>query len=125
MKIKFFLSSIFLLILTFLFSLPCDHNLTCSGSWMSWLQYPGLWFLIEIPLATLAFTLSIEKYKFWIKLTGIFFVITMILVFISPEFDSAIFSIDKESMNWFFVGLYSFVSMVYFLVQLIKNRKMS
>ncbi len=123
MKKKFIFLPIILLVLVFVFSLPCDKYLTCEGRAMDILQYPGLWFLILIPLSLLALTLTDEKHKFWLKFTGIFFAISMVIVFLLPEYDSAIVSVDRELGNWFFVGLYSFISIIYFIIQFVKNKK--
>lgn len=116
---------IVLLVLTFTFSLPCDKYLTCEGKAMDVLQYPGLWFLILIPLSLLALTLNDQKHKFWLKFTGIFFAVSMFIVFLMPEYGTGIVSIDRELTNWFFAGLYFFISVVYFIVQFIKNQQQS
>ena len=123
MKKKFILLPILLLALVFIFSLPCDKYLTCEGNAMNILQYPGLWFLILIPLSIFSLILNDQKHKFWLKFTGIFFLISMFIVFLTPEYGTGIVSIDRELTNWFFVGLYSFISIVYFIVQFFKNRK--
>lgn len=122
MKKKFIILPIFLLALVFIVSLPCDKYLTCEGGAMSILQYPGLWFLILIPLSVITLILSDQKHKFWLKFTGIFFMISMFIVFLTPEYDSGIVSVDRELINWFFVGLYSFVSIIYFIVQFTKRK---
>ena len=123
MKKKFIFWSVFLLALTFVFSAPCDKYLSCDGKLSNILAYPGLWFLILIPLSLLALTLNDQKHKFWLKFTGIFFAISMFIVFLMPEYGSGIVSVDRELTNWFFVGLYSFISIIYFIVQFFKNRK--
>lgn len=123
MKKKFIILPIVLLILTFALSLPCDKYLTCEGKAMDILQYPGLWFLVLVPLSLFALTLNDQKHKFWLKFTGIFFTISMIIVFLMPEYGTGIVSVDRELTNWFFVGLYSFVSIIYFIIQFLKKRK--
>ncbi|MCX6752687.1 MAG: hypothetical protein NTZ87_04300 [Candidatus Nomurabacteria bacterium] len=123
MKKKFIILPIFLLILVFVVSLPCDKQLTCSGPLSNYVNYPGLWFLVLIPLSLLALTLNDRKHKFWLKFTGIFFAISMFFVFLIPETARGIMlNPDRESANWFFVGLYSFISIIYFFVQFFKNK---
>lgn len=123
-KIITIVSPIFLLVLTFILSLPCDKYLTCDGKAMDILQYPGFWFLVLIPLSLLALTLNNIKHKFWLKFTIIFFVISMFIVFITPETSRGLMlNPDRESTNWFFVGLYSFISIIYFIIQFIKRIK--
>lgn len=122
MKKKFILVPITLLILVLLLSAPCDKYLSCRGDMMDVLAYPGQWFLALIILSIFALTLSDQKHKFWLKFTGIFFVIGMFFVFAMPEYGTGIVSIDRELTNWFFVGLYSFISVIYFIVQFFKTR---
>jgi hypothetical protein len=124
MKKKIIILPIFLLALVFVFSLPCDKYLTCQGKAMDILQYPGLWFLILIPLSLLALTLNDQKHDLWLKFTGIFFVVAMFFVFIMPETATGIMlNPDRESTNWFFAGLYVLISIIYFIAQFFKNRK--
>lgn len=112
-----------LLAVCFLLFLPCDTDLYCEGMFSNIIQYPFVWFVISIPLSLFALFLNTEKHKFWLKFTGMFFVISMVLVYLMPEYDPGIFSVDRELTNWFLAGLYSFVSIIYFTVQFIKDRK--
>ena len=122
MKKKFPLYIFIVFVLDILFSLPCDKNLACDGPSATYLSYPSLWVLLLIPLSFLALTLNDQKHKFWLKFTGIFFAISMLIVFLMPEYGTGIVSIDRELANWFFVGLYFFVSIIYFIVQFVKNK---
>jgi hypothetical protein len=123
MKKKFVLLVIILLIITLGFALPCHGNLICTGPTTDYLQYPFLWFLVFVPLSLLALTLNDQKHRFWVKFTGVFFVISMFIVYIMPEYDPGIVSLDRELTNWLFVGVYSVISLVYFVTQFVKNRK--
>ena len=124
MKKKFVILPIVLLALVFLFSFPCDKNLTCTGKAMDVLQYPGLWFLVLIPLSLAALILNDQKHKFWLKFTGVFFVLSMFLVFLMPEIAGGVMlNPDRESTNWFLLCVYSLLSIIYCLTQFIKNRK--
>lgn len=107
-----------------LLSLPCHGNLVCSGpSTSTHFSHIGLWLLILIPLSLFSLTLNNEKHYFWVKLTGILFLISMILIFLLPEYDRGIVSIDRELANWFFAFVYSVVSIGYFIFQYFKGRK--
>ncbi len=124
MKKKFILLTLVLLIGSFSLFLPCDKDLYCHGYFSEVMQYPFVWFLALVPLSLFALTLKDEKYKFWIKFTGISFIIGMFFVLISPETARGIMlNPDKELVNWFFAGLYTFISIIYFIVQFIKNRR--
>ncbi len=125
MKKKIIFLSILLFIAGFLMMMPCDEQLSCNGPLSNYVGYPLLWFLVFIPLTLLALTLNDQKHKFWLKFTGIFFALSMFIVFLTPEYDPGIVSVDRELINWFFVGLYSLISITYFVVQFFKNRKSS
>ena len=123
MKKKFPILIFVVFIFIILFSLPCHGNLVCTGPALTYFEYPSFWILILIPLSLLALTLNDQKHKFWLKFTGIFFAISMFIVFLVPEYDPGIVSVDRELTNWFLVGLYSSISVVYFITQFIKNKK--
>ncbi len=124
MKKQTILLSFLLFIVGFLMMMPCDKQLSCNGSLSNYVGYPLLWFLVFIPLSFLALILNDQKHKFWLKFTGIFFAISMFVVFLMPEVSRGIMlNPDRESTNWFFVGLYFFISIVYFIVQFFKKDK--
>lgn len=123
MKKKFPLYVLAIFVLDILLSLPCHGNLICTGPAANYLEYPFLWVLILIPLSLFALTLNDQKHKFWLKFTGIFFIISMVIVFLTPEYGTGIVSIDRELINWFLAGLYSFISIIYFIVQFFKSKK--
>lgn len=123
MKKKFIYFVVGIFVLDILLSLPCDKDLYCTGPASGYLDYPFLWVLVLIPLSLLALTLNDQKHNFWLKFTGIFFAVSMIIVFLMPEYDSGIVSVDRELTNWFFVGLYSFISIVYFIIQFLNKSK--
>ncbi len=125
MKKKFIYFVVGIFVLDILLSLPCHGNLVCTGPATTYLSYPFLWVLALIPLSLLALTLDDSKHKFWLKFTGIFFAISMVLVFLMPEYGSGIVSIDRELTNWFLVGTYSTISLINFLVQFLKGKKQS
>lgn len=124
MRKKFIILPVILLILIFVFSLPCDKSLTCEGRAMDILQYPGLWFLVLIPLSLFALTLDEKKHLFWLKFTGIFFIVSMFLVFLTPETDRGIMlNLDRETTNWFLVVAYFLISIIYITIQFFKKKK--
>lgn len=122
MKKKSILLIVLLLVVSFLLFLPCDKDLYCEGMFSKTVQYPFVWFVILVPLSLLALTLNNQKHKFWLKFTGVFFLISIFIIFLQPEYGTGVVSIDRELTNWFFAGLYSFISVVYFIVQFFKTR---
>ncbi len=125
MKKKFIFFVLGIFVLNVLLSLPCHGNLVCTGPATTYFSYPFLWFIVLIPLSLLALTLNEQKHKFWLKFTGAFFSISMFLVFLMPEYGTGVVSVDRELTNWFLTGVYSFISIIYFIVQFIKNRKIT
>lgn len=124
MRKKFPLYVLAIFALDILFSLPCDKNLACDGPSATYFAYLSLWVLVLIPLSFLALTLNDKKHKFWLRFTGIFFLISMFFVFITPETARGIMlNPDREFTNWFFVGLYSLISIVYFIVQFFNKKQ--
>ena len=124
MKKKFILVPLVGLILVLLLSTPCDKYLSCRGDLSEALSYPGQWFVLLTVMSVFALVLNDQKHKFWLKFTGVSFLISMFFVWISPETARGIMlNPDKELVNWFFAGLYSFISIIYFIVQFIKNRR--
>lgn len=113
-----------LLLLSIILSLPCHGKLVCTGLLSDAVSYPAQWFMVLIVLSLLALSLNDQRHKFWLKFTGIFFLIGMFFVLISPETARGIMlNPDKELTNWFFLGVYTITSIVYFIVQFIKNRR--
>lgn len=123
MKKKTIVLFFLLFIFGFLIMLPCDEQLSCNGPLSNYVGYPLLWFLTLIFLSSFALILNDQKHKFWLKFTGIFFLISMFIVFLTPEYGTGLVSIDRELTNWFFLFLYSFISVIYFIVEYFKNRK--
>jgi len=113
-----------LLLLSIILSLPCHGELICTGPLSDTVAYPAQWFLFLVVLSLFALSLSDQKHKFWLKFTGIFFLVGMFFVLISPETARGIMlNPDKELTNWFFLGVYTVTSLVYFITQFVKNRR--
>ncbi len=122
MKIRF--TTTFLLFFVALFFLTSSYADEMLGySVVDNISHIFLWSLVFVPISFFALVLNIQKYKFWLKFTGIFFAISMAIVFLVPEYDPAMISVDRELVNWFFIGLYSLISIIYFIVQYFKNKK--
>ena len=122
MKKKFAFLAILLFVLSFILTSTYADKLL-SYNVVDNISYVFLWTITLIPLSLFALSLNDQKHKFWLKFTGIFFVVSMFIVFLMPEYDSSIVSVDRELTNWFFVGLYSLISIIYFIVQFIKKQK--
>lgn len=121
MKKKFIFIALLLFILSFILTSAYADKLL-GYNVVDNISYVFLWTIILTPLSVFALTLNDQKHKFWLKFTGIFFTISMFIVFLMPEYGTGIVSIDRELTNWFFVGLYSFISIIYFIVQFTKRK---
>ncbi|MFA6000359.1 MAG: hypothetical protein WC783_05310 [Candidatus Paceibacterota bacterium] len=71
----------------------------------------------------MAFNLEINKYKIWLITSVTVSAISIFIAYATGSGNGAIVDIDGELITWFFAGLYSFISIIYFIFQAIKNRK--
>ncbi|MHB1316577.1 MAG: hypothetical protein ACYCZW_01835 [Minisyncoccota bacterium] len=123
MKKKFIVFSVLMFLIGVFITSKTGDNLIGINN-VDKLYHPFVWSLLLIPLSLLSLTLNEQKHKFWLKFTGIFFLISMIIAYATSERGSSgIFTVDRELTNWFFAGLYGFISIIYFIVQFVKNRK--
>lgn len=85
--------------------------------------YIFLWSLTLFILSLLAFKLDVKKYRIWLIVGVIVSVISILMAYAAGDGNGAIVDIDGELTTWFFVGLYSFISIIYFIVQFLKKPK--
>ena len=85
--------------------------------------YVSLWSITIFILSLLAFKLDIEKYKIWLKTSLVISAFSIFLAYMAGSGNGAIVDINGELVTWFFTGAYSFLSIIYFVVQFAKNRK--
>src|SRR3989338_3985828 len=130
MKKKTSLVLLFLLILLFstLYAYT-ETNLINQGGYnyhvCDFIGYVFLWIFMLFILSLLAFKLDINKYKTWLIISLIISAVSIFFAYAAGDGNGAVVDIDGELTTWFFVGLYSFISVVYFIVQFFKNRKQS
>lgn len=89
-------------------------------------QFVGYLFYWSVTLffvSLFAFVIDGIKYKKWLLITGIYVLISILIAYETGDGSGAIISFDGKDLTWFFAGLYSFISVVYFIVQFFKNRK--
>ena len=87
--------------------------------------YLFFWSFTLLILSLLAFKLDINKYKIWLIISLVVSTISIFLASVTGDGGGAIVSFGGEDLTWFFAGLYSFVCIVYFIVQFLKNKKQS
>ena len=83
--------------------------------------YIFYWSVALLIISLIAMTLNNKKYKLWSSVT-IFYVITSILIaYGTRDGGGGILSFDGEMITWILIGVYFFISIVYFLVQFPKR----
>ena len=87
--------------------------------------YLLFWSLTLFVLSLLASKLEASKYKIWLIISILASIISMLIAYAVGDGNSSIISINGEFITWFFTGLYSLVSIIYFIVQFFKNKKQS
>lgn len=89
---------------------PFDYHI----SEFAW--YLFYWSVALFIVSLFALALDKRKYKIWILLTGIYVAISVLIAWMIGDGNGAIISFDGEMITWFFVGLYSLISIIYFIV---------
>jgi len=129
MKKKTSLTFLFLSILLFLFIyVYTETNLINQSGYFNYhvsdfIGYMFFWSFTLLILSLLASKLDIYKYRIWLIISVVISIISIFIAYAIGGGNGAIISFDGEMVTWFFVGLYSFVSIIYFIVQFFKNRK--
>ena len=128
MKKKTSLVLLFLSILLFsTLYVYTETNLINQGSYNyhtgDFIGYVFLWSFALLILSLLTFKLDTKKYRIWLIISLVLSAISIFFAYAAGDGNGAIVDIDGELITWFFVGLYSFISIIYFIVQFFKNRK--
>ncbi|OGI90690.1 hypothetical protein A3A95_02280 [Candidatus Nomurabacteria bacterium RIFCSPLOWO2_01_FULL_39_18] len=96
---------------------PFDYN---TAQFIGYLFY---WGVVLFIVSLFAFVLDTKKYKIYSLITLVYVLISILLAYETGGGSGAIVSFDGKDLTLFFAGLYSFISIIYFIVQLFKNRK--
>ena len=83
------------------------------------------WSITLFIVSLFAWILNNEKYKIWLLVTGIYIAISLLLAYVTGSGTDTIINIDGKLLTLYFVELYSIISIIYFIVLLIKTRKVS
>jgi len=84
--------------------------------------YLFFWIFVLFIFSLFAFILNDKKYKIWLIIGIIISILSILIAYGVGDGNGAIVDIDGELITWFFAGLYSFISIIYFIVQFFKNR---
>jgi hypothetical protein len=87
--------------------------------------YLFYWSVTLFIVSLFALVLNKKKYKIWLLATLVYVFISILIAYETGDGNGAIISFDGKDLTWFFVGLYSFISIIYFIVQFFKNKKQS
>jgi predicted small secreted protein len=81
----------------------------------------SLWIVVLFIINIFAISLDIKKYKIWLIISIIFAGASLLLAYNTGDGNGAIVSFDGEMQTWFLSGLYSVVSIIYFVFQYLKT----
>lgn len=83
-------------------------------------EYLFYWSIALFVLSLFAFVLSSIKYKIWLYITAPFMILSILFAY-SIDGHDVLFS-GQYIVLWL-ITLWSFISLIYFIVQFIKNKK--
>ncbi len=86
-------------------------------------SYLFYWSSVLFIVSLLALTLNQKKYKIWLFVTIIYIAISVLIAWATGDGNGAIVSFDGELTTWFLIGLYSLISIIYFIAQFFKENK--
>ena len=85
--------------------------------------YLFYWSLDIFLVSLVALSLNKKQYKLWSLFTTISALLSIVIAYKIGGGNSGIVSFDGKDATWFFAGLYSFASIIYFIVQYLKRNK--
>ena len=87
--------------------------------------YIFYWSVALFIISLFAWILNNKKYKIFSLISLVYILLAVLLAYEAGDGNGAIVSFDGKDLTIIFAGLYSFVSIIYFIVQFFKNRKSS
>lgn len=114
--VLFLLSFGFLLGYLFYTKNSYDYNIA------QFIGYLFYWSVAFFVVSLFAFMLDYKKYKIWLRITLIYVFISILIAYKTGSGSQAIVNFDGKLLTWIFVCFYSFISIIYFIVQFIKSR---
>ena len=81
------------------------------------------WSIALFLVSLFALVLNKRKYKIWLLITAIYVIIAVLIAYSVGGGNDAIVNIDGKLLTWYLAGLYSFVSVIYFIVLIFQNNK--
>ena len=96
---------------------PFDYHVA------QFIGYLFYWSAALFIVSLFATILDTRKYKTWLLVTSIYVLISILIAWGTGDGNGAIISFDGKDLTWFFAGLYSIVSIVYFIAHYFERRK--
>ena len=96
---------------------PFDYHVS------EFVGYLFYWSVTLFVVSLFALMLDERKYKIWLLVTSIYVLVSILFAYGTGDGEGNILSFDGEAITWFFAGLYSFVCIIYFIIQFIKKHK--
>src|SRR3989344_5646499 len=79
--------------------------------------YLFYWVATIFLVSLFASVLDNKKYKIWLLITLIYVLLSVFIAYTTGDGNGAIISFDGKDLTWFTAGLYSLISIIYFLIQ--------
>ncbi len=87
----------------------------------NFLEQLSLWLLLVFMFSLVSFILDYKNYKIWSILTVLWIILSLFLSYKIGDGSGTIISTDGEMITWYLIGLYSIVSIFYFITQYLKK----
>jgi hypothetical protein len=115
-------SSIFLLGSLLLFAFLYYYDSSVDYYTSELIAYIFWWLSGLFILSLFAVFVKSDAYKIWVVLSFPIAILSIIFAYINRRGSGAILSYDGELITFILIGLYSFISLVYFRVQYLKQK---
>jgi hypothetical protein len=85
--------------------------------------YVFYWVTALFLLSLLAYGLQYKKYKLWLCISTVYTAASLLVAYKVGDGNGTILDFDGKLLTLIFIGLYSFISIIYFIVQFFKKNK--
>jgi len=115
--ITFVLSCVLIFVISYYPQWPTDYRNAELLGYVFW------WLVTMFILSLFSFILETKKYKIWLSITLLFSILSVCWAYRIGDGSGSLISFDGEMTTWLLIGLYSIISIIYFIIQFFKKRK--
>lgn len=120
MKKIYSLSALLVSVILFMWLYYYDKSFSYNYHVANVIEYFFYWSTALFVLSLLAFVLNNTKYKIWFFVT---IPCAILSVLIAYDIDGHDIFFNGEYITFWLISFYSFISIIYFIVQFLKNKK--